>query len=58
MNGIANMNTIRSYKFDSLTMVEYGIVLVNKKKVKATILFSEITEIHIRKNKFRFINKI
>lgn len=58
MNGIVNINRIRSDKFNSLTIVENGIVLVNKKKVKATILFSEIAEIHIKKNKFSFINKI
>ena len=53
MNIILNTST----KFDGLTVDETGLILINKRKVENTLLFSEIKKIYIKKNKFSFLQK-
>ena len=59
MNGKLTGNTIiSSKKFDTITIVENGLILTNKQKEKTTILFSVINKTYIKKHKISFLNKI
>lgn len=59
MNGIVTKTTtLSSYKFKTLTIEKYGLIVVNKKEEKTTIMFSELNKIYIKKQKFNNFNKI
>lgn len=59
MNSIApNSTTYSTTKFDTLNIIDNGLILIIKKKEKNTILFSELNKIYIEKCKFSFLNKL
>lgn len=59
MNGTTTRHTVaRTNKFNTLTLVDHGVILKIKKKEETTILFSELDKIYIKKHKLNFLNKI
>jgi ABC-type multidrug transport system permease subunit len=59
MNGlVTKTTTLGSNKFKTLTLEKHGLIVVNKKKEKTTIMFSELNKIYINKHKFSNLNKI
>lgn len=55
---VSNTTIMGCSKFDTLTIVENGLIIANKKTEKYTILFSEINKIYITKTKLYSWNKI
>lgn len=59
MNSIAtNSTTYSTTKFDTLNIIDNGLILIKKNKEKNTILFSELNKIYIEKCKLSLRNKI
>lgn len=51
INFVTVRNVINTNKFDSLTLVENGFILKNRKKGEKKIFFSELDKIYIQKFK-------